>query len=163
MAKSTPRCSKCRRLRTEVVIRRIPQHPHTVRLGQRRVVKLDLHVDDVGNSRPHQFDHVPVVPDAPTNRDSVGDPGHVHARLRSPVAACASLLLILQTLGEPSLNSAHNFASHAGNHWGRSPWPAPQTGNSFPLPTPDRRPKTRQPSARLGLNSGTLHATAFPY
>src|SRR5580704_1553851 len=68
-----------RRLRLEVVVRGIPQHLHTVRAGKLGVIEFDLHVDDVSNSGADDLDHLFVGPDAAANRDTVGDPGHVHA------------------------------------------------------------------------------------
>jgi hypothetical protein len=39
--------------RFEVIIRGIIEHLYGVRLGQRTVVKLNLHIDDVRDAAPH--------------------------------------------------------------------------------------------------------------
>jgi len=51
------------RLGHEVIVCGIIEYRYRVRLGQRPVVKLNLHIDDVRNAAPHQFFHVLVVPD----------------------------------------------------------------------------------------------------
>jgi hypothetical protein len=49
-----------------------------VRLGQRGVVKLDLHIDDVGYSHARQFRHVLLIPYAAAESDAAGNPRNVH-------------------------------------------------------------------------------------
>src|ERR1019366_4783532 len=73
-----------RRLWQKIVVGRIPQHTDPVRLRQRAVIELDLHVEHVGHTGLRQFFHVPRVPDPTAQRNSFRDPGHVHAAFRSP-------------------------------------------------------------------------------
>src|SRR4051812_37922890 len=84
VANSTPRWKNRRRLRLEVVIHGVPQHLHAIRPGQRGVVELDLHVDDVCYAGLDHLHHLRFGPDAAADRDAVGDPGHVHASRATP-------------------------------------------------------------------------------
>src|SRR5262249_8896742 len=65
----------------KIIVCRIEEHFYRVGLGQRAVVKFDLHVDDVGNATLHQLFHVVVIPYATADRDLVGHPGHVHTSM----------------------------------------------------------------------------------
>src|ERR1700732_3017403 len=71
-------------LRRKIVVGRIPQHADPVRLGERPVIELDLHVEHVGHTRLRQFFHVPRIPYPTAQRNSFRDPGHVHVRSRWP-------------------------------------------------------------------------------
>src|SRR5579864_3771135 len=73
-----------RLFRLEVIIHRIPQHLDPVRLRQRRVIKLDLHVDHMGNAGPRHCRHVLLVPDPTSDRDPAGYPCHIHALIPVP-------------------------------------------------------------------------------
>src|SRR6266481_961973 len=73
-----------RRFRQKIVVRRIPQHADSVRLRERSVIELDLHVEHVGHTGLRQFFHVPRIPYPTAQRNSFRDPGHVHAAFRSP-------------------------------------------------------------------------------
>ena len=72
-----------RSLDLEIVVGRVPQDLDAVGLGQRRVVELDLHVDDVGDAGAGHLRHLVVRPDTAPDRDAVGHPGHVHSPSRS--------------------------------------------------------------------------------
>src|SRR6185312_16052695 len=69
---------KLRRLELEIVVGGIPQHADAVGHAEVAIVELNLHVDDVGYALVHHFDHFHFVPDAPTDRNTIGDPRHVH-------------------------------------------------------------------------------------
>src|SRR6266853_812833 len=71
-------------LRQKIVVGRIPQHADSVRLRERPVIELDLHVEHVGNTRLRQFFHVPRIPYPTSQRNSFRDPGHLHVAFRSP-------------------------------------------------------------------------------
>src|SRR6202171_1917286 len=75
---------QCRGLRQKIVVSRIPQHADPVRLGERPVIELDLHIEHVGHTALRQFFHVPRIPYPTAQRNSFRDPGHVHAAIRSP-------------------------------------------------------------------------------
>src|SRR5580700_4347704 len=59
-----------------------------MRLSQRRVIKLNLHVDDVRHSRPRHLGHVLGRPNPASDRNAPGQPCHVH--YESPVQTLAS-------------------------------------------------------------------------
>src|ERR1700733_5572441 len=55
-----------------------------MRHSQRGIVELDLHVDDVRDSRAPHLRHVVRRPNSPPGRDPVSQPGHIHPRPVSP-------------------------------------------------------------------------------
>src|ERR1700682_6720680 len=75
---------QCRGLRQKIVVSRIPQHADPVRLGERPVIELDLHVEHVGHTGLRQFFHVPRIPYPTAQRNSFREPGHVHVASRWP-------------------------------------------------------------------------------
>ena len=78
---------KRRRLGHEIVVSGIIEHLYGVRLGQRTVVKLNLHVDNVRDAAPHQFFHVLVVPDTASYRNPISHPRHVHNKMLASARA----------------------------------------------------------------------------
>src|SRR5579863_10527182 len=78
-----PPLKNLRSLRLEIVVHRIPANRHPMRPRQRRVVELDLHVDDVRNSRPRHRRHVLRVPDPTPDRDPVRQPCNIHSHSAS--------------------------------------------------------------------------------
>src|SRR5579864_2250861 len=73
-----PAPEQSRRLFLKIVVCRIPQHLDVVLLGQRRVVKLDLHVDDVRDPRLRHRRHILRVPDPASDRNPICQPGNIH-------------------------------------------------------------------------------------
>src|ERR1700680_496767 len=71
------------RVRLEVIVNRIPQHCNPMRLSQRRVVKFNLHVENVCYARASHLCHVLRGPNATPDRNSTRHPSHIH--LESPV------------------------------------------------------------------------------
>src|SRR5229473_7165179 len=65
-------------LGSEIIVHRIPANGNPVRLRQRPVVELDLHVDDVRDSRARHRRHVLRVPNPAPNCDPVGHPRYIH-------------------------------------------------------------------------------------
>jgi hypothetical protein len=69
---------KIRRLELEIVVSRIPQDADAVGHAEVAIVELNLHVNDVGYTLVHHFDHLHFIPDAPTDRKTIGNPRHIH-------------------------------------------------------------------------------------
>src|ERR1700683_908831 len=71
------------RLWLKIIVHRIPANGNSVRHCQRRVVELNLHVDDVRNPRARCPRHFVCVPYSAANRNPVGHPRYVHPHLAS--------------------------------------------------------------------------------
>jgi hypothetical protein len=73
-----------RRLGLKIVIGCVPQNLYPVRLSQWRIVKLNLHIDDVGYPHASHFCHVLFIPDPTAKPDSAGDPSNIHPQFPFP-------------------------------------------------------------------------------
>ncbi len=90
LASASPEChlrklhsapKQLRRLRLEIIIRRIPQHfDPVIRWRQLSVIELDLHVDDVRDPLSRHLRHVLGVPNSAPHRNPLGQPRDVHSR-----------------------------------------------------------------------------------
>src|SRR5262245_52444896 len=67
-----------RGLRLKVVVGGAVEYSDRVRGSQGPVVKLNLHVDDMGHALPDEFSHVLVIPYPAANGNAVRHPGDVH-------------------------------------------------------------------------------------
>ncbi len=67
------------RFRLEIVVHRVPQHFNPEWLRQRRVIELDLHVDDMRDPGGSHLRHLLFDPDPASDRNPIGHPCHVHA------------------------------------------------------------------------------------
>src|SRR5579884_1811376 len=65
-------------LELKIVFCGVPEYVDAIRNAEVTVVKLDLHVDDVGYALVRHLHHFQFVPDTSANRDAVGHPRHVH-------------------------------------------------------------------------------------
>src|ERR1700724_715820 len=66
------------RFRLKVIVNRIPQHCDSMRLSQRRVVKFNLHVENVGYASARHLCHVLRGPNATPDRNSTRHPCDIH-------------------------------------------------------------------------------------
>src|ERR1700722_6116947 len=83
-------------LRLEIIIRRIPQHLDAVSPTQRRIIELNLHIDDVRNPRLRHLRHILRRPNPASNRNPVGQPCDIHSYPVWPVPDAPALAFFLR-------------------------------------------------------------------
>jgi len=88
------------RFRLKVIVNRVPQHPYPIRYRQSRIVKLNLHIEDVRHTGACHLRHVLSVPNPAPDRNSVGNPSHVH---RSFILRVSRSMLLLSPVRFPVL------------------------------------------------------------
>jgi hypothetical protein len=87
------------RLKLEIVVGGIPENINVVGDAEVAIVEFNLHVDDVSHAFIRDFDHLDFVPDTSSNRNAVGDPGHIHTykRLQHPLFRPGKEIIVLRT------------------------------------------------------------------
>src|SRR5580704_12224968 len=102
-------------LRLEIIIRRIPQHLDAVSPSQRRIIELNVHIDDVRNPRLRYLRHILRRPNPASDRNPVGQPCDIHSYPVCPVPDAPSLAFFLRIALLGRARSASRSLRRMGN------------------------------------------------